>query len=271
MELAQFDIKFQPSTTIKAQALTDFVVKFMPRSHHVCPIDLTRATLRRREIAKGIVQPSKQDAQQHSKPFRPKKREEGTDHNIASEDSPRRRVLRQSDSEDQSPTADINLDEDGASNRHGAGLGIVLISPDSLIIEQVVNLGFPASNNETEYEALLAGLKLVLRMKATEFMVYSDSQLVVNQISSDYEAKVNRMAKYQDLVRKEIIKFDVVQIEQISREKNSKADSKADKLAGFVSMTDTFIPHPLLIDFIPRPSIKELEAAEVCCAELGPS
>ena len=48
---------------------------------------------------------------------------------------------------------------DGASNRHGAGLGIVRISPDGLVIEQVVNLGFPASNNEAEYEALLAGLK----------------------------------------------------------------------------------------------------------------
>lgn len=36
-------------------------------------------------------------------------------------------------------------------------------------------------------------------------------------------------------------------------------------------MADTFIPHPLLIDFPPRPSIEEFEVAEVCCAELGPS
>ena len=129
---------------------------------------------------------------------------------------------------------------DGASNRHGAGLGIVLISPDDLVVEQAINLGFPASNNEAEYEALLAGLKTAFCMKATELMVYSDSQLVVNQISSDYEAKDDRMAKYQELVRIEIKKFEVVRIEQIGREENSRADEQA----GFTSMADTFIPHP---------------------------
>ena len=102
---------------------------------------------------------------------------------------------------------------DGASTRHGAGLGIVLISPDGLVVEQTVNLGFPASNNEAEYEMLLAGLKSALYMKATELMVYNDSQLVVNQISGDYETNDERMAKYQELVRKEIMKFEVVRIE----------------------------------------------------------
>ena len=101
-------------------------------------------------------------------------------------------------------------------------------------------------------------------MKATELMVYSDSQLVVNQISGDYEAKDDRMAKYQELVRKEINKFEVVRIEQIGRAENSRAD----ELADFASMADTFVPHPLLIDYLPRPSIEEPEVEEVCCAEL---
>ncbi|GMP28712.1 hypothetical protein CsSME_00004146 [Camellia sinensis var. sinensis] len=156
---------------------------------------------------------------------------------------------------------------DGASNRHGAGLSIVLISPDGLVVEQAINLGFPASNNEAEYEAFLAGLKLAFYIKATELMVYNDSQLVVNQISGDYEAKDDRMTKYQELVRTEIKKFEVVRIEQIGREENSRAD----ELAGFASMADTSIPHPLLIDFLPRPSIEDPETEEVCCADLGPS
>ena len=112
---------------------------------------------------------------------------------------------------------------DGASNWHGVGLGIVLISPDGLVVDQAINLGFPASNNEAEYEALFAGLKSTCYMKATELMVYSDSQLVVNQISGDYEAKEDRMAKYQELVRTEIKKFEVVRIEQIGREINNRA------------------------------------------------
>ncbi|XP_028084233.1 uncharacterized protein LOC114285395 [Camellia sinensis] len=43
VELGQFDIKFQPRTTIKAQTLTDFVAEFTPGSHLVCPVDLTDA------------------------------------------------------------------------------------------------------------------------------------------------------------------------------------------------------------------------------------
>ncbi|XP_028063062.1 uncharacterized protein LOC114266376 [Camellia sinensis] len=54
-----------------------------------------------------------------------------------------------------------------------------------------------------EYEALLAGLKSALRMKTSELMVFSDSKLVVNQVSGEYEAKDKRMAKYQALVEVE--------------------------------------------------------------------
>ncbi|XP_028053847.1 uncharacterized protein LOC114258158 [Camellia sinensis] len=85
---------------------------------------------------------------------------------------------------------------DGASNKHGVGLGIVLISPDELTIEHAITLGLPASNNKTEYKALLAGLKSALRQRAIELMVYSDSKLIVNQVSEEYEAKEDRMVKY---------------------------------------------------------------------------
>ncbi|GMQ06436.1 hypothetical protein CsSME_00051028 [Camellia sinensis var. sinensis] len=154
----------------------------------------------------------------------------------------------------------------GASNRHGAGLGIVLTSPDGMIIEQAITLGFPASNNEAEYEALLAGLRNVLRMKASALMVFSDSKLVVNQVSGEYEARDERMAKYQALVRAEIKKFDAVRVEQINREGNNTAD----ELAGLAS-TQTVFPNPLMIEFLPRPSIEEPEVAEVLCTDLGPS
>ena len=49
---------------------------------------------------------------------------------------------------------------DGSSNELGSGAGIVLTDPDGLKLEQSIRFGFQASNNEVEYEALLAGLKL---------------------------------------------------------------------------------------------------------------
>ena len=37
---------------------------------------------------------------------------------------------------------------DGAANQRGAGLGLVLISPEEVIIEKSLRLGFSATNNE---------------------------------------------------------------------------------------------------------------------------
>ena len=39
------------------------------------------------------------------------------------------------------------------------GIGVVLLSPEGVAIPQACQLAFPATNNVTEYEALLAGLK----------------------------------------------------------------------------------------------------------------
>lgn len=155
---------------------------------------------------------------------------------------------------------------DGASNKHGAGLGIMLTSSDGMIIEQAITLGFPASNNEAKYEALLVGLRSALRMKVSALMVFSNSKLVVNQVSGEYEARDERMAKYQALVRAEIKKFDAIRVEQI----NCEGNNTVDELAGLAS-TQTAFPNPLMIEFLPRPSIEEPEVIEVLCNDLGPS
>ena len=68
---------------------------------------------------------------------------------------------------------------DGASNQKGSGVGLVLISPEKLIIEKSLRLGFLANNNETEYEALLEGMSMVQRMRGKLATMLSDSRLVV--------------------------------------------------------------------------------------------
>lgn len=46
----------------------------------------------------------------------------------------------------------------------GAGAGFILISPDGHELTYARSFEFKASNNEAEYEALIAGLKLALKM-----------------------------------------------------------------------------------------------------------
>ena len=87
-----------------------------------------------------------------------------------------------------------------------------------------------ASNNEAEYEAVIAGLNLAHSMEADQLEVCNDSQLVVKQIEDDYEAKGKMMIHYLKKVRKLLKKFVRVQVRHIPRIENSREDALA-KLA----------------------------------------
>ena len=50
---------------------------------------------------------------------------------------------------------------DGVANQREAGVGLVLVSPEKITIEKSLRLGFSATNNEAEYEALLMGMVMV--------------------------------------------------------------------------------------------------------------
>ena len=78
---------------------------------------------------------------------------------------------------------------DGASIQLGAGIGLQLTSPTGERIEQAVCLGFSASNNESEYEALIAGLKLALVVSADSLSIRRDSQLVIGQVNAEFESR----------------------------------------------------------------------------------
>ena len=85
---------------------------------------------------------------------------------------------------------------DGASNQKGYGVGLVLISPEKLIIKKSLRLGFLAKNNETKYEALLEGMSMVQRMRGKLATMLSDSRLVVGQVKGELEARDERMQGY---------------------------------------------------------------------------
>ena len=90
---------------------------------------------------------------------------------------------------------------DGASNQRGSGVGLVLISPERIIIEKALRLDFSVTNNEAEYEALLMGMKMVRRMGGKSVEIFSDSRLIVGQVLGDFEAKDERMREYLSLAK----------------------------------------------------------------------
>ena len=74
---------------------------------------------------------------------------------------------------------------DGAANHRGSEVGLILISPEEIIIEKSLRLGFLATNNEAEYEALLQGMTMVQKMWGRVVEMFLDSRLVVGQVKDE--------------------------------------------------------------------------------------
>jgi len=72
---------------------------------------------------------------------------------------------------------------DGSSNKTACGAGVVLEGPGDLFLEQALQFGFRATNNQAEYEALLVGLNLSYDMGAREVTCKSNSQVMVGQVN----------------------------------------------------------------------------------------
>ncbi|XP_024182357.1 uncharacterized protein LOC112187701 [Rosa chinensis] len=119
------------------------------------------------------------------------------------------------------------LHVDGASNKKTSGAGILLISPDDQVYEYALKFAFKASNNVAEYEALVAGLQIALELGVQHLRIFSDSQLVMNQVSGNFEAKESHMSSYQALARALVQRLASYVITQIPRAKNDKADALA--------------------------------------------
>ncbi|XP_034679904.1 uncharacterized protein LOC117909968 [Vitis riparia] len=116
---------------------------------------------------------------------------------------------------------------DGASRSSGSGVGLLLQSPTGEHLEQAIRLGFPVSNNEAEYEAILSRLDPALALSVSRLQVYSDSQLVVRHVQKEYETKDERMVRYLTKVRDTLQRFTEWTIEKIRWTENSCADALA--------------------------------------------
>uniref|UniRef100_A0A2N9EP38 RNA-directed DNA polymerase n=1 Tax=Fagus sylvatica TaxID=28930 RepID=A0A2N9EP38_FAGSY len=129
---------------------------------------------------------------------------------------------------------------DGASNMKGAGAGAVLVSPEGLILEQAVRLGFLASNNEAEYEALLIG---------------------------EYSARDERMMTYLSITKSLLSKFESVQVEQVRREYNSHADI----LAKLATALESDLHRSVTVEVLSAPSTLIDTVDRVCGTNMEPS
>ncbi|XP_025674231.1 uncharacterized protein [Arachis hypogaea] len=116
------------------------------------------------------------------------------------------------------------LHVDGSSNSTHGGAGIILESQNGITIEHSVRYEFPVSNNQAEYEALLAGLTLAREVGAKALEVNTDSQVVSSQINGSYQARDPLLQQYLTKVNKLKEGFESITIQHVPRERNARAD-----------------------------------------------
>ena len=139
---------------------------------------------------------------------------------------------------------------DGAANQKKSRVGLVLISPEKLIIEKSLKLGFSTTNNEAEYKALLEGMSVAQRMGGKSAKMFSDSRLVVGQVKGKLEAKDERMQGYLAQIRHLQLKFESFSLQHIPRSGNTHADSLATLATSSAQNLSRFI----LIEDLCKPS-----------------
>ena len=127
--------------------------------------------------------------------------------------------------------ADLIAYVDGGS--HGSpgpsGIGVVIEKPDGEMIRIAKWIGHH-DNNVAEYVALLEALQCALNLKATALHVYSDSELVVKQMTGVYDCRSPRLYSLNWTCRKlaRSLNFRIV---HIPREHNQEANRLANHAA----------------------------------------
>jgi ribonuclease HI len=116
---------------------------------------------------------------------------------------------------------------DGGSlgNPGPAGIGVVIEGSQAGKIRIAKRIG-SQDNNVAEYVALLEALQCALTLRAKTLHVYSDSQVVVKQMSGEYACRSPRLYSLHWICRKLARSFDF-SISHVPREHNTEANGLA--------------------------------------------
>ena len=146
-------------------------------------------------------------------------------------------------------------------------MGLIVISPDKIIIEKSLRLGFSATNNEAEYKALLVRITMVQKMGGKIVEIFSDLRLVVGQVKEELEARNVRIQEYLNQVRHLQSGFKSFNLLQIPRSENTYANS----LATLTTSSTQSIPLVILVENLCKPTEIKREMIHNHQIRVGPS
>ncbi len=119
---------------------------------------------------------------------------------------------------------------DGAAkgNPGPAGIGVIFYRKYNVVREISHFVGIK-TNNQAEYEALLAALKEAEDFASTRIILKTDSELIYRQILGIYKVKDYKLKKYHQQAIEMLAKLPNTKIEFVPREENRAADRLANQ------------------------------------------
>ncbi|GKF12331.1 reverse transcriptase domain-containing protein, partial [Tanacetum coccineum] len=147
---------------------------------------------------------------------------------------------------------------DGSSCIDGSEAGLIITNPDVMEFTYALRFRSAATNNEAEYEALIAGLRIAEQMGIKNLQANMDSRLVANQVNGTYIAKEPDMIKYLEKVKaltRLSSTFRTFLIKQVPRRKNKKADA----LSNMASTSFAHLSKQVLVEELKEKSVNERE------------
>jgi ribonuclease HI len=123
-----------------------------------------------------------------------------------------------------SESATMHIDGAARGNPGPAAYAVVLARKDQPIVEEADTIG-KATNNVAEYTALIRGLELAAELGVRRLAVFSDSELMVKQMSGEYRVKnADLLPLYEEACRLRRA-FEAVTLAHVRREQNARADA----------------------------------------------
>lgn len=123
----------------------------------------------------------------------------------------------------------VNVDGASRGNPGPASIGVTLKDEKNRILAEISEKIGYTTNNQAEYQAIIAGLRKAVSLGAAEVEVKSDSELVVRQLLGVYRVKKEELKPLHQEARRLAGSFAAFKIVSIPREQNREADKLANQ------------------------------------------
>lgn len=122
---------------------------------------------------------------------------------------------------------DIYIDGASKGNPGDAAVGIVINKQGGERLKEIAREIGQATNNVAEYTALIFALQEAAHLKADALNIFTDSELVYNQLAGQYKVRDSKIQLLFDQVKPLLNGFKRVDLKHIPREQNKEADKLA--------------------------------------------